>query len=231
MRVSPRRTPGEIAARAGRARRRPRTRGAVAVLAAAAALLTAVTGCEDGAGSDDAARDPSRSPSPSPLWDTSPDSLAAVGDSITRGFDACSVLADCPEVSWATGTGDGMRSLARRLLDDPAGSSWNHARSGATMADLPAQMARAVRHRPELVTVMVGGNDACRDTVALMTPAEEFRAGFRTALKTLREALPKTQVYVASVPDLHRLWSEGRKNPVGKQIWKLGICQSMLGDP
>ena len=34
-----------------------------------------------------------------------------------------------------------------------------------------------------------------------------------------------------SVPDLLRLWSEGRKNPLGKQVWKLGICGSMLHDP
>ncbi len=38
----------------------------------------------------------------------------------------------------------------------------------------------------------------------------------------LRKALPKTQVYVSSVPDLKRLWSEGRSNPLGKQIWKAG---------
>lgn len=50
-------------------------------------------------------------------------------------------------------------------------------------------------------------------------------------MDTLRSALPKTQVYVSSVPDLKRLWSQGRTNPLGKQVWKLGICPSMLGDP
>ncbi|MDX6362253.1 MAG: hypothetical protein QOC85_1256, partial [Streptomyces sp.] len=34
-----------------------------------------------------------------------------------------------------------------------------------------------------------------------------------------------------SVPDLKRLWSQGRTNALGKQVWKLGICPSMLGDP
>ncbi len=37
-------------------------------------------------------------------------------------------------------------------------------------------------------------------------------------------------MYVASIPDLKRLWSQGRTNPLGKQVWKLGICPSMLGD-
>ncbi|MGJ5694799.1 SGNH/GDSL hydrolase family protein, partial [Streptomyces pratensis] len=27
-----------------------------------------------------------------------------------------------------------------------------------------------------------------------------------------------------------RLWSTGRENPLGKEIWKLGICRSMLAD-
>ncbi|CAM5231886.1 SGNH/GDSL hydrolase family protein OS=Streptomyces alboniger OX=132473 GN=CP975_10740 PE=4 SV=1 [Streptomyces alboniger] len=63
-----------------------------------------------------------------------------------------------------------------------------------------------------------------------MTPVAEFRADFEDAIRILRRAAPKTQVYVASVPNLKRLWSQGRTNPVGKQVWKLGICPSMLGD-
>lgn len=63
-----------------------------------------------------------------------------------------------------------------------------------------------------------------------MTPVADFRAEFEEALRTLRRSLPKAQVYVASVPNLKRLWSQGRTNALGKQIWKLGICPSMLGD-
>jgi hypothetical protein len=64
-----------------------------------------------------------------------------------------------------------------------------------------------------------------------MTPVEEFRADFKAALKQLRRALPKTQVYVASIPDLMRLWSVGRRSPVGREIWEAGICASMLSAP
>lgn len=158
--------------------------------------------------------------------------MAAVGDSITRGFDACTVLSDCPEVSWATGSDTKVRSLAVRLLGrtGAAERSWNYAVTGARMADLPGQMARAATNKPELVTVMAGANDACRSSVSAMTSVADFRAEFEDAMDTLRSALPKTQVYVSSVPDLRRLWSEGRSNPLGKQIWRLGICPSMLGD-
>ncbi|MFI1395300.1 SGNH/GDSL hydrolase family protein [Streptomyces sp. NPDC020681] len=217
-------------------RSRRRARGTAAALTAAALLATGVlTGCDSSSDSRTNGSPSKRrpSPKPTPVWDRSPDSVAAVGDSITRGFDACVVLSDCPEASWATGTDEKVRSLALRLIGEPAAvaeRSWNYARSGADVADLPEQMALAAAKRPELVTVMVGANDACADSAALMTPVEEFRTSFKGALRELRRTAPKAQVYVSSVPDLKRLWSTGRGSPLGRQIWKLGICASMLGD-
>lgn len=207
-----------------------RSRAVVAVLTAA---LVGVAGC-DAVGGDSAAptQKSKPSPKPTPAWDSSPASLAAVGDSITRGFDACGVLTDCPDVSWATGSSAQVDSLAVRLLGKAraAERSWNYAVSGARMADLSAQMSQAASRAPALVTVMVGANDACRDSTAAMTPVADFRAGFEDALSVLREKAPKAQVYVASVPNLKRLWSQGRTNPMGKQVWKLGVCPSMLAD-
>jgi lysophospholipase L1-like esterase len=98
------------------------------------------------------------------------------------------------------------------------------------MADLPGQIAQAVARKPQLVTVMVGANDACAASASAMTSVADFRTDFEDSLKSLRRALPKTQVYVASVPNLKRLWSQGRTNPLGKAVWKLGICPSMLAD-
>jgi lysophospholipase L1-like esterase len=237
-------TRGARAARAVRAVLAPdRPRGAASVAGATAIALLALTGC-GAAHHDPAARhDRSARPAPhrgghspaaapAPVWNTKPASVAAVGDSITRGFDACALLSDCPSVSWSTGTDPAVDSLALRLLG-PAGAksrSWNAARSGARMADLPGQMTRIAGHRPGLVTVLAGANDACRSSVSAMTPVDAFRTSFETALHRLRAASPATQVYVASVPDLRRLWSQGRADPLGREVWKLGICASMLGD-
>ncbi|MCX4761676.1 SGNH/GDSL hydrolase family protein [Streptomyces sp. NBC_01275] len=214
--------------------RNRRTRAALAVTTAA---VLGLTGCDslggDATGSSSTgARAAKPSPSPTPLWDSSPSSVAAVGDSITRGFDACTVLQDCPEVSWATGSNSQVNSLAVRLLGSAkaAAHSWNFAATGARMADLADQMTRAAAEKPQLVTVMAGANDACRASAEEMTPVADFRTEFEAALSTLRRALPKSQVYVASVPNLKRLWSQGRTNVLGKQVWKLGICPSMLGD-
>ncbi|MYY06703.1 MULTISPECIES: SGNH/GDSL hydrolase family protein [unclassified Streptomyces] len=213
---------------------RHRSRTALAWLAALAFAGTAVlTGCDAGhdgttKGSAPAER---HAPAAGPVWNPSPGSIAAVGDSITRGFDACSVLADCPEVSWSTGTDSAVKSLAVRLLGArAAGHTWNHAETGARMAQLPEQMAAAAAEDPDLVTVMIGANDACRDSVRAMTPVDDFRASFEASMRRLRGGAPKAQVYVSSVPDLKRLWSQGRANQLGKQIWKLGICKSMLSD-
>ncbi|MGW1404952.1 SGNH/GDSL hydrolase family protein [Streptomyces sp. NPDC002403] len=213
------------------ARRRSRT--AAALLAAVSVLGTAVlTGCDSGPEGTTKGAAAQPSARPGPVWDREPDSVAAVGDSITRGFDACSVLADCPEVSWATGTDREVRSLAVRLLGETgaASRSWNHAETGARIAQLPEQMALAAKEKPDLVTVMIGANDACRDSARYMTPVADFRASFEASMRQLRSGAPKAQVYVSSVPDLKRLWSTGRGNALGKQVWKLGICRSMLGD-
>ncbi|MGW2020109.1 SGNH/GDSL hydrolase family protein [Streptomyces sp. NPDC001927] len=202
--------------------------------AGAVALLCAgtLTGCEAARPDAAASPKPTPTPRPTPDWDRTPASVAAVGDSITRAFDACTVLADCPEASWATGTDTVVNSLALRLLgpERVAERSWNLAKTGARMAELPEQMARAGARKPELVTVMMGSNDACRAPAELMTPVAEFRADFEASLASLRRAAPKAQVYVSSVPDLKRLWASGKDSALSRQIWKLGICGSMLAD-
>jgi lysophospholipase L1-like esterase len=201
-----------------------RVRAAVAVALISVPAL--VAGCSSGgeghgtrARAAEASAAGSPLPRPTPTWDDRPASVAALGDSITRGFDACGLLADCPKVSWAT-----------RLAALFPAKSWNLAKSGARMADLAGQAERAASRSPAQVLVLMGANDACQDSLAKMTQVAEYRHQFTDAMDILHRRLPKAQVFVASVPDLKRLWEVGRTNPLGKQIWKFGICPSMLGD-
>ncbi|MDR3080783.1 MAG: SGNH/GDSL hydrolase family protein [Streptomyces sp.] len=225
-----------------RSRARRALTAAASLTAAVALTATGCSGGSDGAQesggngvgktSTQAEKQAKRpSPKPSPAWNKRPDSLAALGDSITRGFDACGLLTDCPKVSWATGTDPKVDSLARRLLRAPEKQSWNFARTGARVSDLQGQADAAIAHKPQLVTILIGANDACRTTTAGMTAVGTFRTTFAASLQEIRRKLPKTQVYVSSVPDLQRLWQVGKGNPMTKQIWKLGICQSMLQSP
>ncbi|WP_407564621.1 SGNH/GDSL hydrolase family protein [Streptomyces sp. 184] len=178
-------------------------------------------------GAEDAGAPSQRArPAPRP-----PKSVAALGDSITRGFHACEPLSDCPEKSWSTGTSADVDSLAGRLLDKPSGHTWNFARSGAQVADLPVQTGEAIARRPDLVTVLIGANDACTGSPAQMTPVADFRTAVADSLDRLEADLPRTQVYVSSVPSLMRLWEVGRDSVLTRQIWSLGVCQSMLAEP
>ena len=112
-------------------RRRAGTAAALAVLLGAV-LPACGSAPSSSQGSDEQAAPRARQQTG---WDTRPASLAAVGDSITRGFDACSVLADCPEASWATGSDPGVRSLALRLLGE-RGAAVAVYRDGRRVVDL-----------------------------------------------------------------------------------------------
>ncbi|GAB2600492.1 SGNH/GDSL hydrolase family protein [Streptomyces capparidis] len=220
-------------------------RGVLTSLAALLTAATVATGCtQEGDRSSDA---PVTTAAPGPkspsaagarAWQDRPRSLAAVGDSITRGFDACRLLSDCPEVSWVTGSDARVDSLASRLLPKAAagssgpaaGGSWNLARSGARMADLPGQVRAAAAKDPDLVVILIGANDACRATPEAMTPVDDFRADFEESLATVRRELPEARIVVGSVPDLEQLWRVGRESPTARQVWRLGICPSMLAD-
>ena len=161
-----------------------------------------------------------------------PESMAALGDSITRAFAACERGGDCVEASWATGTAEDLDSHAQRLgIDDPADVA-NLAVSGARVAGLADQVRAAVGARPDYVTVLVGANDACAADEAGMTSVEEYAGTFREALDGLVRGLPEARVLVLSVPDLSRLWEVGREHPEVLRTWQsYGICSSMLADP
>ena len=162
-----------------------------------------------------------------------PDSIATIGDSITQAVDVCCLFGRWPAHSWSTGNAplDGIASHYERIrAKNPAirGHRWNNAVSGARMADAPAQARRTVDQGAQYVTILMGANDLCGRQGAL-TPTATFRAQFRETLAILRAGLPGSHVFVASIPNLHQLWSILHTNPVAQVVWQAaGICPSML---
>ena len=81
-----------------------------------------------------------------------PDTMAAVGDSITQAASSAGALgADAPQNSWSTGTSAAVNSHYLRLLAAGApisGQNHNRSVSGAKMSGLQAQMADARHARP-----------------------------------------------------------------------------------
>ncbi len=176
--------------------------------------------------------EPSR-PLPAP---SHPHVLAALGDSITRGFDACRLLADCTQVSWATGSDPAVHSyLSKMYGSSPSGvhmRAFNDAMTGASSANLLVQAQQAVRQRADYVTVLIGANDVCTDSEQQMTPSAELSRRARAALAYLHDALPGVRIFVASIPDVYRLWQVAGVVPQARLVWQLaGVCRSMLANP
>jgi PKD repeat protein len=164
-----------------------------------------------------------------------PGSMAAVGDSISQAASTGGSLgADAPQNSWSTGTSSTVNSHYLRLLAAGApigGQNHNRSVSGAKMADLDGQMASVVGLQPDYVTVLIGGNDLCTDSVTQMTSVATFRAQFETALSRVM-AGTSANVYVVSIPNVYQLWNLFKGNFWARFIWSTaGICQSLLANP
>jgi lysophospholipase L1-like esterase len=200
------------------------------VLAAGVALLLATLGAATSASATPGTAAAAGSvAAPPPL----PDSIAAIGDSITQAVDVCCFYGNWPGHSWSTGYVplDGIASHYERIRaenPDIRGRRWNNAVSGAQMADAPDQARRTVAQGAEYVTILMGANDLC-GWDGTLTPTATFRAQFTETLDILRTGLPGTRVFVASIPNLYQLWSILRTDPVAQLVWQAaGICPSML---
>lgn len=165
-----------------------------------------------------------------------PTSIAAVGDSITQAASSGGSLGtDYPANSWSTGSSSTVNSHYLRLLalnPEISGRAWNRSVSGAKMVDLAGQMTTVGALQPNYLTVLIGGNDLCTNTVAEMTPVDTFRAQFVVAMDTVTAVSPNTDVYVVSIPNAWQLWNLFRNDWWARTVWSLGdICQSLLANP
>ena len=164
-----------------------------------------------------------------------PNSIASMGDSISRGFNACGWYVDCPSRSFSTGTTSSVNSHYLRILAKNgaiSGHNSNDAKSGAKAADMPGQASTVVSQGAAYVTILIGANDACTSSESAMTSVSAYRASIDTALARLKSGLPNAKVLLVSIPDVKRLWQVGKGNLGALTAWSLfGICQSLLANP
>jgi lysophospholipase L1-like esterase len=163
-----------------------------------------------------------------------PRSMAAAGDSITRGYDALlfgCFLADCPQYAWSTGTSSSVNSHYARVRAASPGVSVttaNVARTGAKMADLDRQLT-LIGTGVQYVTVLLGANDVCTSSAATMTDPALFRKQFADAMGTFFGTHPDAYVFVSSIPNVRQLYELLKGNRTATSTWRnFGICQSML---
>ena len=165
----------------------------------------------------------------------SPRSMAGLGDSITRAVACCGPGEQLAQ-SWSTGLSrsEGLRSHYQRLLamhPGISGNNTNNARSGATVADLPRQAEAAVAQKAEYVTVLIGANDLCTSSASAMTSPADFEASVMSALAILQQNLPRSRIFVSSIPDIYQLWSALKQDDSARQRWATAnTCQSLLSE-
>ena len=200
----------------------------VSCLVAAVLVAAGAAGCGIGA-TKEAQPSPSVSAPVGAPNPKAPTSMAALGDSITRGVNACTAIGECVEANWATGTSPAVASHAERLRAAHPGQEVavaNYADAGARIAALPGQASQAAG-KAGYVTVLIGANDACS---ASPVSAAEFGAYAEAALSTLVAADEDVKILVASVPNLYRLWETGRGSERARWVWGLDVCAPMLGN-
>ncbi|MBD8022501.1 SGNH/GDSL hydrolase family protein [Microbacterium gallinarum] len=161
--------------------------------------------------------------------------MAALGDSITQASMTCSSLLNCPANSWATGSTTSVNSQLLRLRATAAPDNavgYNNAVAGAASGALNTQAAKAVTQGAQYVTIEIGANDACTKTVGAMTPTATFKTNVQNALVTLSKSAAAPQVFIASVPNLLRMYEVNKSSASARLTWALlGICKSMLANP
>lgn len=128
-----------------------------------------------------------------------------------------------------------MDSYCSRLLAlNPgiSGHNYNDAVSGAKMASLSAQVPNAISGKPELVTVLMGNNDACDGSSGVMTDVVSFRSDLTTAMDKLTGSRPGVSVRVVSVPDVYQLWELFHTDSSAVSAWNTyQECNALLADP
>jgi lysophospholipase L1-like esterase len=172
--------------------------------------------------------------------------LYSIGDSLTRAADA-NLPGDNLNNSWV----NGYYGFWERLFGLPNvnshnqritaqfGSSgrrnWIAAQDGARVQDMAAQAGPVAFLGVTYTTIMLGGNDVCRNNIADLPTDAEFEAQVRNGMTTLLSGLPTgATTLVVSIPNVKALYDLGlSKTALGitscPTLWKqTGWCQAML---
>jgi len=183
-----------------------------------------------------------------------PLNLFSIGDSIGEGITAYGDpdLAAHHETVWSTGydSGDTVYSLNERFADtDPTGfyanteprdGIFNHAVEGDEMLNFYDQamaVVGAASAAPSgtvgMITVLLGNNDVCTDTVGTMTDLVDFEDRYRAGLEALKnnDVTKNAYIHVSGIPAIYWLWIAKRSNLWCRLLaWPNVPCQELLAN-
>ena len=174
-----------------------------------------------------------------------------IGDSIGEGEAANGSIGEANhQAVWSTGYdgGDVVYSLNERFeaLDAAAylennatrDASINQAVSGAVMADFASQAQNVVNSMTgidpagaDMVSILLGNNDVCADSLAAMTAPDQFEAQYRAGLEILASnPMPETaNLLISGIPAIYWLWEAKRDDFWCRAFaWPFVPCENLL---
>ena len=178
-----------------------------------------------------------------------------IGDSIGEGEAAYGIIGlPNHETVWSTGydASDSLESLNERFEYTDAGSYYenneardpvfNHAVSGAVMADFAAQagyiVTAAYNSTPSgtagMITILLGSNDVCAPNMDSMTDPILFENQYRAGLEVLAQSAvtSSANIHVSSIPAIYWLWNAKRENNWCRLFaWPFVPCENLLANP
>lgn len=129
-----------------------------------------------------------------------PNSIVALGDSDSTGFDSQIPGRDAPRNSWSSGDNPAVQSQYLRILAANAkikGNNYMYARDGSGTDDLVRQVLASAQLHPDYYTIETGGNDMCANP---SIPLDRFRAHFAAGLAEIGKVAPNARIFVTSIP-------------------------------
>ena len=176
-----------------------------------------------------------------------------IGDSIGEGEAAEGTIGSANhQTVWSTGYagGDSVDAINERFeATDPTAytennasrdGAFNQAISGSVMADFVPQaqaVANAASSLPDgsagMVTVLLGNNDVCADTLADMTDPGLFESQYRAGLDVLASPVfnDMVNVHISGIPDIYWLWNAKRDSFWCRTFaWPFVPCQNLLAN-
>jgi cysteine-rich repeat protein len=178
-----------------------------------------------------------------------------IGDSIGEGEAANGTIGSINhETVWSTGydANDSVNSLNERFEytnateyyenNSSRDAIFNHAVSGATMADFAVQAndivaavsSSGLSYNGGMITILLGNNDVCASSLDTMTDPALFEEQYKAGLNVLAQS-PETRdanIHVSSIPDIYWLWNAKLSNWWCRLfVWPNVPCENLLASP
>ncbi len=182
-----------------------------------------------------------------------PANLFNIGDSIGEAEAANGVIRTWHhDKVWSTGYDkvDEVNSFNERFAatcptvfeanSDTRDPVFNQAITGSDMSDFADQAqsvvdaaAATTENSAGMITVYLGNNDACADTISEMTSAADFEANYRAGLDILAgaEETGNARIHISAIPSLYWLWESLRNDTQCHIVWQFVPCHNLLDNP